>query len=251
MKLRSKALLLPFAMCAFFLTGCSSESAPTENPNSASSDTSAVISQSSSAETNQPGSGTASDSSSGSDSSSQEESPLSENWEDLDIMIDGVVFKYPYVYHELEDAGWVLTDKEARGLPAGAKVMSSFLLENEKYTTPEYDSSHIICGFINNGTEFAELVDCDIWAFHFSANMNPNSELKPADLELAKNIHLGSSEEEIVAAYGPYDFKREGYGFKNSVVYDIILYNKEVDGRNISMELSLNEFGLFNVSLAG
>lgn len=249
MKLRSKALLLSFAMCAFFLTGCSSESAPTENPNSASSDISAVTSQSSSAESNQPASGTESDSSSGSDSSSQEESPLSENWEDLDIMIDGVVFKYPYVYHELEDAGWVLLEKDARGLVDGAKVMSSFLLENEKYTTPEHDSSHIICGFINNGTEFAELVDCNIWSLHFRSNIDPKNELKPADFELAKNIHLGSSEEEIVDAYGPYTEKRKQQD-SDSSSYDILVYRKEKDGHTVTMELSLNEFGLFNVDLS-
>ncbi len=252
MKLYQKALLLSLAIAMLLLAGCSSKpTPPSDNKTPPSSD---VTPQTPPTDSKQPETNSKPETPSDSDKpngTDEEVVPLSENWDDLDVRLDGVVYKYPYVYQDFDNAGWILEDKTERGLPDGARMTGYRPMPNQQYALGDKHTCYLYCGFFNPGSEFAEMVDCKLWCLEYSIASNLPEDAKTADLELAKGIHIGSTEEEILAAYGPYTKKADKQNPSPEEAGSVVLvYEKQKDDGRHLMELSLRDGKLYKVYLS-
>lgn len=236
MKYSAKALLLSAAMFLFLFTGCSSESAADSgsagaDPQSASASVSE--SQASSAEMSESASDSEAVSSSDAASSEKEEdpdaeSPVSQNWDDLDIMVDGVVYKHPYLYTDLNAAGWSMSEVPSRGLGPHERLLTPFFMGNPKYVTSAGESCAFLGGrFANLGEEDAAIPDCHMWTFEVNVTEALRANNPMPEVEIAKNIHMGCTEEEIVAAFGPYESKEEQVDFETGKKQQVLKYESE------------------------
>lgn len=136
-------------------------------------------------------------------------------WQDMAFSMDGKVYQIPFAYAGIKDQ-WTfnLSDygyDKGYVLNPGDKVTGTIQLQNSRY-------SKVRCtaGFMNTGTEVKDILDTDIWSF----TMDISSADQYPEVELPGGITWGSTEDDIIKAYGkpdedPYVSKELGYSVYN------------------------------------
>ncbi len=128
---------------------------------------------------------------------------LSDDWTDMQFMLDGNLYELPVSYRELEADGWKL-DLAAYGysdgyiMNPGDKTYGTIELTN-----PDYDEDlKVWVGFINTGDKAQDILDCEIWTFQMDTCVGSRQLEKYPDMEIAGGIGFGSTREEVEAAFG-------------------------------------------------
>lgn len=128
---------------------------------------------------------------------------LSDDWTDMQFMLDGNLYELPVSYRELEADGWKF-DLAAYGytdgyiMNPGDKTYSTIELTN-----PDYDEDLTVwVGFINTGDKAQDILDCEIWAFQMDTCVGSRQLENYPDMEIAGGIGFGSTREEVEAAFG-------------------------------------------------
>ena len=155
---------------------------------------------------------------------------ISDNWSDMDVSINGVVYHFPYDYDLLKSNGWYVDMKEygyedGYILNKGDSVTGTIDMYNDKYGK-EYNSFSLWVGFKNFGQKAADILECDIWSFEADIMHGFKKMEKYPDVVIAKGITWGATEAEIIAAFGEWDdeYVSEENGYK-TVDY-VIDYSK-------------------------
>ncbi len=140
---------------------------------------------------------------------------MSENWWDGQILFDGVVYTLPLAYSTLAEAGWTfnLADygyEDGYVMNKGDKTYSTIKLTNTNYD----EKLDVTVGFINSGDAAADITECNIWSLSCNTRHGFDPVASYPSMQLAKGITWGSTEEQVIAAYGKpnevYDSER-GY----------------------------------------
>lgn len=132
---------------------------------------------------------------------------ISDDWADLEFILDGKKYVLPFEYKELTEDGWYLDESdydfsEGKEIDGGMKVLATIHLNNPKYATDSFGEFELVIGFINYSKEPKEYKDCDIYSIEFK-NMYGYSEIENyGDVKIAGGIGFGSTEEEVLAAFG-------------------------------------------------
>jgi hypothetical protein len=132
----------------------------------------------------------------------KEEEKISDNWADMEFKLAGVKYTYPYFFEHFSKNGWKLDDEY--DLPGGKYTDFNYQMYNEKF----YDSQKqayvvILVDFENYDAEAKSIKECHIWYLSFCRILDLGVDLDNVyEIELAKGIKWGSTEAEIVAAYG-------------------------------------------------
>ena len=136
-------------------------------------------------------------------------------WQDMIFSMDGEVYQLPFAYSGIKDT-WTfnLSDygyDKGYVLNPGDKVVGTIQLKNNQY-------SKVRCtvGFMNTGEEVKDILDTDIWSF----SMDISSAGQYPEVMLPEGITWGSSEDDIIKAYGkpeeePYVSGEPGYTVYN------------------------------------
>lgn len=145
---------------------------------------------------------------------------VSDEWTDMDIMIDGVVYKFPYDYDALQENGWSFDVAEygyedGYILNKGDQTYSTFELYNEKYGY-DYDSFSIYCGFQNFGKKPVDITECDLWSIELDIMDGFDPLAKHPSVVIANGITFGSTEEDVLNAFGECDdiYSSKEFGYK-------------------------------------
>lgn len=139
------------------------------------------------------------------------------NMSNLTVSFDGNSYEMPISYQVLKDAGWSfnLADygfEDGYSLDAETKTYGTIKLTNPTYKDSKFS---VTVGFINTGKEAKDILDCDIWIFELdTCRAYTQAETYPA-MEVAKGIKIGSSRQDVDAAFGTcddlYEDKEAGY----------------------------------------
>lgn len=138
---------------------------------------------------------------------------ISDDWKDLELIIDGHLYKMLFDYKQLQDNGWDfdITDYgyDSYSMDPGDMITSTIYLENSKY------DSDITVGFQNTDTKAKDIKKCKIWSIDIINTYAKN----PVSFVLPGGITQGSSAKEITAAYGKPDdtYRADDLGY--SVYY--------------------------------
>lgn len=153
-------------------------------------------------------------------SSTPSNSKIDSDWSKLEMSIDGVVYKFPYDFAELKNNGWTLDLKKygkENGylLNPGDKTYSTIDLYSAKYGS-EYDSFSIRCGFKNYDNKAKDITECDLWSIDMAIDYGSRLKKSYPNVEIAKGIKFGSSEKDILAAFGTPDdtYESTDLGYK-------------------------------------
>jgi hypothetical protein len=133
-------------------------------------------------------------------------SEISDDWRDLDIMIDGVLYHFPYDYDKLVENGWTIdmTDygyEDGYILNKGEKTTGTLELHHEKYGK-EYSSFSIDCGFQNFEGKAVDITECDLWSIKLDCIKYSSPHEEYSEVKIAKGIGFGSTKEDVIAAFG-------------------------------------------------
>lgn len=136
-------------------------------------------------------------------------------WQDMAFSMDGKVYQIPFAYAGIKDQ-WTfnLSDygyDKGYVLNPGDKVTGTIQLKNS-----QYGAVRCTVGFTNTGKEVKDILDTDIWSF----TMDISSADQYPEVELPGGITWGSTEDDIIKAYGkpdedPYVSKELGYSVYN------------------------------------
>lgn len=143
---------------------------------------------------------------------------LSSDWTDMQIAIDGNVYQLPVDYDELVADGWdfEITDYVENGtyiLNPEDKVSGTVDLNSKEYGS-DWDSATLTVGFVNNDDEAKDILECDVWTLELSGYYGYEPIEKCPTFEIAKGIKFGSTEEEVISAFGECDDIYEGEEYK-------------------------------------
>ena len=146
---------------------------------------------------------------------------ISEDWLEMEFTFDGVKYKIGETsYNDLKNAGWTF-DLADYGRPngyilnPGDKSFSTVDLKNSKYGDG-YKAFCITVGFVNNDTVAKDITECDIWSIKTDTRYGFKLKESYSEMTIAKGIHYGSSEADVLAAFGtPTEtYENPEYGYK-------------------------------------
>lgn len=119
-------------------------------------------------------------------------STISENWKDLEFIINNKKYKVLTSYSDMEQDGWKLKEQYA------SNTLDSYY---KTFIVPiiniEFDSE-VYVSFVNKTEETKLYKDCDFWQI----SIDNKWAKKPVSFELPKGIKNGSTLDEIEKAYG-------------------------------------------------
>lgn len=129
---------------------------------------------------------------------------LSDEWTDMQFQFDGKSYDIPFSYKDLEAAGWSFDLAEygydnGYVLNPGDNISSTIHLESDSYDSREV---YVTIGFVNNDDTAKDILECDIWSFSLDVETGLTLADSYPDMKLAKGIGIGSSREEVEAAFG-------------------------------------------------
>ena len=134
---------------------------------------------------------------------------LSDNWVDLEFALDGKKFKMNETFSNFTDIGYYSEPYLLDGNLDPGETTVTCCIRSDRFK--EYDDSrdyYVVMKFVNEGEETVYYQDCSI--FYININIDNFTSSYP-DVKLPKGITWGSTEEEVIAAYGdpylnmPYD----------------------------------------------
>ncbi|MGI6607355.1 MAG: hypothetical protein ACOX1F_00015 [Erysipelotrichaceae bacterium] len=177
------------------------------------------------------------------DDNGNTDNSISDDWTDMEFIMGEEKYTYPYSFLAFEAKGWVL-EGDSYTLEAG-KGWFNLLINDNFYDEELKDYATVLVVFKNETDEVQNVLDCKIKSVSlYKFDFNNGYEI-----ELAKGIKWGNTEEEIVAAYGTPDTK-EVYEFDDGSGLKIttLRYVYETDNMTITMVLDIeNERGFSKV----
>ncbi len=126
----------------------------------------------------------------------QDSQKLSKDWKDLELKINGEVYKLFFDFKQIKDNGWDfnLSDygHDSYVMNSGDKVTGTIDLKNKTY------DSEITVGFINTDKKAKDIKKCKIWTIDINNRFAKN----PVTFDLPGGIKSGSTLKEVEKAYG-------------------------------------------------
>jgi hypothetical protein len=100
-------------------------------------------------------------------------------------------------------------------LNKGDRTYSTIEMHNENYGY-DYDSFLIYCGFQNFGKKPVDITKCDLWSIELNTMSGFEKIENCPAVTIAKGITFGSTEAEVIAAFGECDdiYNADEYGYK-------------------------------------
>lgn len=167
--------------------------------------------------------------------SDQEE--LSDDWTDLQFMMDGTVISVPSSYEALNELGWEFhhyyDDYGDKELPAERSDV--YQLVNKAY-----DDHIVLTASVKNTSEERMLItDCPIYKIRIETEYKADELDEAPEIILPGGVALGAASEDITDAYGKYDSKsKNSKGGRN--------YTYEDEDLDCEMFLQTSEkYGLY------
>lgn len=133
---------------------------------------------------------------------------ISDDWVDLEFVLNGVKFDMPFSYAQLRDDAGFSFDVNDYGysggyaMGVGDKVASTIYVSNSNYGESGFGVFTPSIGLKNYGDKVIDITECDVWAITADISHVRNSY---PDLLLAKGVTWGASAEEVIATYGEPD----------------------------------------------
>lgn len=170
---------------------------------------------------------------------------ISDNWIDLEFIIGNEKYTFPLDYQDLNDKGWQM--KENEDLPAGESTFENYEMWHSDFYDETLDLyAYIYIDFHNYEDETKKIKDCDVWSIACYRIVEEISE-QGYEIKLAKGIKWGSTEQEVLAAYGPVE---ENYRIDSGGNGWILVYYSQIESMMIQMNLHIdNEIGLYMAEL--
>ncbi len=170
---------------------------------------------------------------------------ISDNWTDFEFLFDGAYYALPASYHELEAGGWSFDLAEygyADGyvLNPGEKTYDTIELTN-----PAYDEDLMVwVGFINNSDSVQDILDCDIWSIQLDTCSGFTQVDAYPYMEIAGGVGIGSTREEVEAAFGPCDdiYEADEFGY--------VTYNYNVDYKDYLKITVFDDMGVTAIAMS-
>lgn len=152
----------------------------------------------------------------GTETTTVDASGLSQEWTDMDFIFDGATYSIPASYQELAANGWTfnLGDygyENGYAMNPGDKTFATIELKNPAF------NEDLTCnvGFINDTDTVKDITECSIWSFEFDSCYGFDKLDNIPDMTIAKGITIGSTKEEVLAAFGETDdvYEATDYGY--------------------------------------
>ncbi len=134
---------------------------------------------------------------------------ISDNWADMEFKLADKKYKLPEKFSTFSGNGWILYGDA--DLAAGDYTTDMFQAFNEDFYEQQKDLYlTIVIDFENYGKTTKNVKECDVYWISLSKIFDGEEMNNIYEIELAKGIKWGSTEQEIVAAYGqPLEVNRE------------------------------------------
>lgn len=169
---------------------------------------------------------------------------ISDNWTDLQFLIDGKVIELPHSYQEFVLTGWTfnLVDygyADGYYMNSGDKTYGTIDLENPNYT----DRIIASMGVKNFGSKAVDITECSLWSWEL--DIMPGSKVAESHPEviIAKGITFESTHNDVLKAFGE---PQDGIYRADSSAYSVYSYN--VDSYYMKLKVS-DEYGLVGIEL--
>ncbi|HPW53845.1 MAG TPA: hypothetical protein PK631_05680 [Erysipelotrichaceae bacterium] len=133
---------------------------------------------------------------------------ISNDWKSFEFELDGVVYKYPWSFNDFATNGWRIMDDADDDIDPNSQGFDFYMMLNDNHYDEEYRYYALITvQFDNRSDEIKKMKDCDIMWLNFQKippelNLDINMDHVAYELILAKGITWGSTEAEVIAAYG-------------------------------------------------
>lgn len=170
---------------------------------------------------------------------------ISDDWTDLEFVLGNEKYSFPLFYKDLSSKGWQMNENE--DLPAKESTFKNYEMWNSGFYDEALDLyAYIYVDFHNYEDEAKKIRDCPIWSIG-CYRIDEEISAMGYEIRLAKGIKWGSTEEEILAAYGPVE---EGYRIESGEIGCILVYYTPIENMMIQMNLHIDyESGLFMAEL--
>jgi hypothetical protein len=170
---------------------------------------------------------------------------LSDDWTDLEFVFGNEKFSFPLFYQDLNKKGWQLEEND--DLAAQEFTFNFYKMWNSSFYDENQDLyAYIYVNFQNDENETKKIKDCNIWSIALFKIDDEVSD-KGYEIELSKGIKWGSTEEEIVAAYGPVE---ENYRIDNGEDVCILVYYSLISDMMVQMNMHIYyDGGLYMIEL--
>lgn len=155
---------------------------------------------------------------------------ISDNWEDLEFLLEGIKFKLPCPIKELEKTDWVF---HANG-GIERNVLPHLYYGSDPALYHETKRGHIVMRPYNDTDETIDVAECITDSIRFERDWKDNV----INVVLAKGITYGSAKQEVLEAYG------EPAKTSSGSVYTHLYY--ESADESVGMHISLDENGYVN-----
>ena len=162
------------------------------------------------------------------------------DWESLEIMLDGVLYTFPYDYKQLQENGWKMVNEADSKieLPVG-ETSQDVQLVNEKYENG-YDNFSITCNFKNNKNQNQLIEECDIYHVSLDAASGMKMLEKYPEVLIANEIGYRSTITAVKNAFGePQDIYENEY-------CSILTYSS--NGKYVQFVI-YDEYGLVSIDI--
>lgn len=172
---------------------------------------------------------------------------ISNNWVDMEFKLGNKKYSLPCPFQDFSKNGWLL--EESDELQPADYTTYMYEVWNEDFYDKGRDLyAFILMDFENYGDKAQDIKDCHVYWVAFSTIYDDEKISNGYEIELAKGIKWGSTEEEIVAAYGPVaEGNRDAY----EGGYIILVYENTTNKMYSRMVLYLLEDGgLYSVILS-
>ncbi len=175
--------------------------------------------------------------------------PLSDDWRDLEIAIDGKVYTWPYDYDQLQLEGFYFNpagyDMTRLGtVEPGRPAHQTVQLYNDT-TNPRFDYMMSVW-FNNYSDQPRDILDCDLRNITFSVEKIDFALLEDIDIQFACGIRLGSTLQEILDAYGEPAY----INYLELNDYWSLIYMDDNNGAPVVLRIKVDpEYGMFYIDL--
>ncbi|MGB4626759.1 MAG: hypothetical protein WBI36_03000 [Erysipelotrichaceae bacterium] len=173
---------------------------------------------------------------------------ISDDWTDLEFLLDGNKYSFPHKFLPFNSKGWLLEENDE--IQPGEYTDEYYEIWNNSFYDEENQLyATILVEFENETDKVQNIKDCTIWWISFSRMPYLGVELNNVyEIELAKGIKWGSTEKEIIAAYG--NVAEDKRIAVEEDGYVALIYIDETDNMYSQMILYiLDDGGLFMVDL--
>ena len=153
---------------------------------------------------------------------------ISENWMDGEFLMDGVKVSLPCPYKELAELGWILNIDRSEeylmkwinkdgSIDEENSIKNDFTIDPGQYYNTDaivlnekHPGDYIIVGIYNPSDKELDIEDCVVTSLMVTRDIRNTDNNESLNITLPKEITYGSSEQEILEAFGePSDYDKD------------------------------------------